>query len=165
MDSIKFAVALEASIRQEFEQAISRAPEELVPLLQLLTNVQTQFELILDRAQGTRTDLLQYPAVDTQILLGSDAVWRQVTNDFAKTADKSTADLILLWSVFSLIEKSGQFYQQAVMNSAHPTTRLFIGSLVEVKAILRRRVDAVLRVMYNEVWGTVGFAPFTLGKD
>jgi hypothetical protein len=165
MDPINFAATLEASIRQDFEQIIPRAPEELSPLLNLLTNIQTQFELILDRAQGTRTDIPKYPAVDAMSLLGSDEVWRKTTSDFANATNKSTTDLVILWTMLELTEKSGQFYQQAVMNSAHPATRLFLSSLVEVKAILRRRIDAVLRVMYNEIWTSLGFAPFILGKD
>jgi len=161
MTPIQFAAALEASIRQEFESMIERAPQELGPLFIKLSKVQTEFELLLDRAQGINPELPQYPDVDQQELIGSDEEWRILTRDFADAPNKSIICLILLLAAVEFLDKSEQFYRQAAVNSAHPTTKFFISSMAEVKAILRRRVDGVLRVMYNQAWGELGFAPFT----
>lgn len=165
MRDFQFAAAMEASIRQEIERLTDFAPQELQPALSLLGNFQAEFELLLDRVQLTNVDKGSYPSVNSETLLGADNAWQQVAERFGAAQDKTAANLAVLWSVHALMEKSGQFYQQAALNSPHPATRLLMNSLGEVKSMARRRVDALLRVMYNEIWADVGFAPAKLGKD
>lgn len=165
MEQLGFAAAMEASIRQEIEHFTKQAPSELNALLGIVGKFQVEFELLLDRAQCTDINTGRYPAVDATLLLGSDDDWQVVVQKFAAAQDKTAANLTLLWMIHSLVEKSGQFYQQAGLNSAHPSTRLFMSSLTETKNMLRRRIDGVLRVMYNEIWSDIGFAPVQLGKD
>ncbi|HMM20496.1 MAG TPA: hypothetical protein PKA10_07130 [Selenomonadales bacterium] len=165
MREFQFAAAMEASIRQELERFMESAPQELQAALTMIGRFQAEFELLLDRAQLTNVDAGSYPEVNGEFLLGADSSWQQLAGDFGVVRDKTAANLTVLWAVHALMEKSGQFYQQAALNSAHPATRLLMASLGEVKSMARRRVDGLLRVIYNEVWADVGFAPSKLGKD
>lgn len=166
MKVLRFAAALEAQIRQEVEVVMAQAPAELQPLVTAVGSFQAGLELLLDRAQGTDVDTGRYPEVNAAALLGADEVWREAA---ARLADpgpgKTVPGLASLWYLHALTAKSGEYYHQAALNSAHPATRLFFSSLAEVKAMLRRRLDGVLRALYNAAWAEVGFAPFMLGKD
>ncbi|MDR3591895.1 MAG: hypothetical protein P4N41_19750 [Negativicutes bacterium] len=165
MNVLLCAATLEASIRQEMEAVIQQAPDELQPFLAAVGKFQAGFELLLDRAQYTDVDAGRYPGVDSAALLGGDEVWQKILRDFSAATEKNLFSLTALWMTQALVEKSGQFYQQAAANSAHPATRLFFASLAETKHMLRRRVDGLMRVIYNSVWAEIGFAPFLLGKD
>lgn len=165
MNVLLFAATLEASIRQEIEAVTRQAPDELQPFLTVLGKFQVEFELLLDRAQYTNVDVGRYPGVDLAALLGTDDAWQKILRDFAAAAEKKVTSLTALWMVQALVEKSGQLYHQAGANSAHPSTRLFFASLAETKNMLRRRIDGLMRVMYNEIWADIGFAPVLLGKD
>jgi len=165
MDQLSFAAAMESGIRQEIEYIGREAPPELKPFLDIVGKFQVEFELLLDRGQCTNIDTGCYPEVDPLVLLGTDSQWQELTRVFGQVAEKSTADLTALWMIQALIEKSGQLYQQASINSAYPATRLFMRSMTEAKSMLRRRIDGLLRVLYNEMWADLGFAPLVLGKD
>lgn len=160
-----FAARLEAQVRLEGEALSAQAPAELKPVLDAFGKFQAEFELMLDRAQYTDVDTGRYPAVDSDVLLGPDSGWQVSAGRLGAAGDGAVPGLTVLWMLHTMAEKTGQFYQQAAANSAHPATRLFLGSLAEVKGMLRRRLDGQLRVLYNAAWGEVGFAPFMLGKD
>lgn len=165
MDRFHFAASLEASLRKELENVSKQASPELQPFLDMVNKFQVEFELLLDRAQYTNVDTAKYPAVEATGLLGNDATWQKIVQDFGQEKDKSVEDITVLWMLQILMEKSGQFYLQAAANSAHPAARLFFSSMAEAKGMLRRRFDGMLRVLYNETWANLGFAPFILGKD
>ena len=163
MQVLRFAASLEAQIRQEVEVVMAQSPAGLQTLVTAVGHFQAEIELLLDRAQGTDVDTGRYPEVNAAALLGPDSVWQEAAAGVAR--ESTVGALASLWFLHTLTERSGQFYQQAALNSAHPSTRLFFASLAEVKAMLRRRLDGVLRALYNEAWAEVGFAPFLLGKD
>lgn len=165
MRVFQFAAAMEASIRQEAERITDQVPAGLEPVLAAVAAFQAEFELLIDRAQYTDVDTGRYPEVGTTTLLGTEKVWLGAAARLKEAGANNAAVLATLWLLYSLVDKSGQFYQQAALNSAHPATRLYLSSLAEVKAMLRRRLDSLLRMVYNEVWADVGFAPFLLGKD
>jgi hypothetical protein len=165
MQIFQFAAAMEASIRQESERLADHAPDGMESILTAVAAFQAEFELLIDRAQYTKVDTGSYPEVKPAALLGADSAWQGAAGGLKAAATDNIAVLTILWQLYSLVEKSGQFYQQAALNSAHPSTRLYLSSLAEVKGMLRRRLDSLLRVVYNEVWAAVGFAPFILGKD
>lgn len=165
MNSLVCAASLEASIRQELENMGGHLPPTLQPFIEAIHKFQAGFELLLDRAQGVDVNKGKFPPVSARELLGEDDAWQHLTKSFSSAQDKSLTNLTALWMIYTLIEKSTQFYQQASKNSAHPAERLFFGSLAEIKGMLRRRIDSLTRIMYNELWGEVGFAPFILGKD
>jgi hypothetical protein len=162
---MRFAAAMEASIRQQLELISQQAPTELQPVFGALNRFQVEFELLIDRVQYTDADGGNFPPVEAAQLLGADDIWQQTLQRFAAVPDKDAANLTMLWMVHSLMDKSAQFYQQAAGNKAHPGVRLMLSSLAEIKNMQRRRIGGLLRVMYNQVWADVGFAPFALGKD
>lgn len=165
MKTLQFAAGLEAQIRQETEAVVAQAPAGLQDVVAAVGKFQAEFELLLDRAQYVDVDTGRYPEVNAAALLGPDGVWQEATARLGTAGEATVPVLASLWFLHTLTEKSGQFYQQAALNSAHPATRLFLASLAEVKTMLRRRLDGLLRQLYNAAWSEVGFAPFVLGKD
>lgn len=165
MKTFQFAASLEAQIRQDVEVIVAQAPAGLKAVAAAVGKFQAEFELLLDRAQYVDVDTGRYPEVDAAILLGPDGVWQEAAAELAAAEETTVPGLAALWFLHTLTVKSGQYYQQAALNSAHPATRLFLGSLAEVKTMLRRRLDGLLRQLYNAAWAEVGFAPFVLGKD
>ncbi len=165
MKMFQFAASLEAQIRQEVEDATGQAPPELQPVVAAVGRFEAEFELLLDRAQYVDVDTGRYPEVDAAALLGTNGVWEEAASRLRPFGETTVPALAALWLLHTLTERSGQYYQQAALNSAHPAVKLFFASLAEVKAMLRRRLDGLLRQLYNAAWAEVGFAPFVLGKD
>jgi hypothetical protein len=165
MNSIEFAIIMETSVRQEFENVRREAPAELLPLLNLLLTLQTEYILLLEKAQIINGNTGNYPQPDDTALISSEADWQELVSAFAAVSPKQPLALTTLWMICALSEKSSQFYQQAATNTPYQTTRLFLSSLAQIKNMLKRRINGVMRIMHNDVWGEVGFAPFLLGKD
>jgi hypothetical protein len=165
MKVFQFAANLEAQIRQEVEVVMAQSPPELQAVVTAVGAFQAGIELLVDRAQYVDVDSGRYPEVNAAALLGPDGVWQEATASLGDWRESTVVGLASLWFLIVLTEKSGQYYQQAALNSAHPATRLFFSSLAEVKGMLRRRLDGLLRQLYNAAWTQVGFAPFVLGKD
>jgi hypothetical protein len=165
MNELRFAAAMEGAVRQEMEALVSQVSPELLQAISLINKFQVEFELLLDRVQCVDINTGKYPAVDAAVLLGNDEVWQKALQQLGERTVKSSIDLTVLWMIHSLVEKSGQYYHQAALNSAHPATRLLLSSLAETKNMLKRRVDSLLRVLYNGIWSEIGFAPFVLGRD
>lgn len=133
-------------------------------VLILLLKLQALFKLDVKKALDVNAANETYSQIDLDALVGSDNEWEQVSQAFA-TSSPSSVNLTTIWMIYALIERSGQFYQQAANNSAYPSTKLFLSSLFQVRNIIRRRIGSILRVLYNNVWEEIGFAPFLLGKD
>ena len=161
MTSLEFAVELEEEIIRQIEFLARAAPPGPAKILAALARAEKNFSGLVKKAGGINLDLEPYPAIDAEKLLGEDfllqGAWQAKMN--------LQENLCVLLMVCALIEKSTQYYQQAALNSPHPSLRLFLRSLAEVKNIQRGRLAACVRVAYNEVWEEVGFAPFLLGKD
>jgi hypothetical protein len=165
MKMFRFAAGLEAQIRQETEAVTAQAPPELQAVVLAVCRFEAEFELLLDRAQYVDVDTGSYPEVNAAALLGDGSVWEDAKARLGTYGEPTVPALAVLWFLHTLTERSGQYYQQAALNSAHPAAKLFFASLAEVKAMLRRRLDGLLRQLYNGAWAEVGFAPFVLGKD
>ncbi len=165
MKMFQFAASLEAQIRQEAEAAADQAPPALQAVVAAVGKFEAEFELLLDRAQYVDVDTGRYPEVNAAALLGANTAWDEAKAKLGSFGEATVPALTVLWFLHTMTERSGQFYQQAALNSAHPATRLFFASLAEVKTMLRRRLDGLLRQLYNAAWSEVGFAPFVLGKD
>ncbi|WP_371370948.1 hypothetical protein [Sporomusa aerivorans] len=161
---IQFALELETIIAGQLAKLIETTPAETAPVLTLLHQSQTEFTKLLTRAQTVDVDSAVYPPVTEAQLLGLDTSWQQI-NQKLKAGDLSLDGLTAYWSLYTAVDKTAQFYQQAAANSAHPQTQLFFSSLSHVKKILRRRFDGIIHIYYNHLWGELGFAPFILGKD
>lgn len=158
---IQFAIELETAINSQLTGMSAPTTE---PVVSLLRTCQINFLALLSAASTINIDSDPYPPVTESQLLGSDTAWRQLTLQI-DTANANLQVLTTLWSIYIIIDKTTQFYQQAAANSAQPQTRLFFSSLTHVKKILRRRLDGIIQIYYNHYWGEIGFAPFALGKD
>lgn len=99
-----------------------------------------------------------------ETLIISNNLWEQATSNIADNKT-NVKNLTTIWMLISLIDKSAQLYQQAAINSAYPDTKLFYNFVAEFKVSLRKKLDSIMRVLYNDVWAQVGFAPFKLGRD
>jgi len=160
----QFAVALEATIQEEIDNTARLAPKELQPFLVFLARYQVEFQLLL--TQAIQADAPHcYPSVELDALLGTDEAWQEIVQSYGKVLNKTRANLTILWMIMALVERSEQFYQQAGLNADYPSTRLFLRSLAETKAMLRRRIDGLLRVVSNEAWAELGFSLSAMGKD
>ena len=164
METFVFASALEKTLLQQMGSLVGNVSPVLQPLLRSLQNFQTEFIGYLTVAAEVNVNVEAYPQVDIAIFTGNDTVWQKQAVVLASTAT-TTNDLVALWAIYAALDKSAQFYRQAVLNTPHPLSRLFWGSLAEIKTMMRRRVDGLLRVMYNGIWEQIGFAPFALGRE
>lgn len=162
MQGLAYAVKMEAALRQFLENNRLVWPAFLLPIIDDLTNLQSQLELILDKAASC-ADPARLPAVNFTALTGPQSV-ATFSNNVPDDDNTIAAAILVLWMLSGSLERMAQYYSQAAANSAHPTQQLFCRSLTEVKKISHRRVDGLLRVLYNRVWQRVGFAPYVLVK-
>lgn len=164
MMPIQFAIELETSLSRQVAMLHETASVGTAAVLELVKDSQTKFLKILSELNTMESDTIRYPVVTESQLLGADAAWQRATENIADTK-ANLQELIGLWSIYVIIDKSVQFYQQTAANSAHPHARLFFNSLSHVKKILYRRLGGIIQIYYNYYWGELGFAPFILGKD
>ena len=160
----QFALELEAALNNQI--TLLSANAGLVPSMTIISRFQQNFHTLLTAASAVNVDTHRYPAVDTAVLLGSDSDWQQLmARNKQETDPVSLPALTALWSVYTLFDRSAQYYQQAAANNPHPATRLFFHSLAETKKIMRGRLAGIIQSLLNHYWGQLGFAPFILGKE
>jgi len=164
MSTLTFAASMEKSIGINIEKLKDGCSPELCDVLELLAGFQQEYELVLTHAKSLPQEQSP-PELEPSRLLGTDENWRKLTGAFLPDTAPNAQDYTVLWSVHSMLDKNAQFYQQASKQSVQPQLRLFFGSVAELKLMLRRRIDGVERVLANQVWKEVGFAPGLLGKE
>lgn len=164
MTIFQLALSMETCICKEIKELLKNAPNEIAPLFEAIHKTQTQLELLINTAMHINIDTEPFPVVDVAIL-GTNASWKALNDNYANTSKTSIEDLISLWKIYTLIEKTAQFYQQSALNSPHPAAKLFFTSLSEIKHMLRRRIQGILQIMYNHIWSEIGFSPIVFGKD
>jgi hypothetical protein len=149
---------MEEEIIRQLENLEKDAVLEIGEILGVFLKIEREFVGILKEADKIDLDRESYPEINAAKIF-TPAPSAQ------PNPDTSLAAMCALWMVYALLEKSAQYYQQASLNSAHPVLKIFFSSLSEIKNILRRRAAAQVRIVSNDLWGKVGFAPFILGKD
>ncbi|SDD42145.1 hypothetical protein [Sporomusa acidovorans] len=160
---LQFALELENSISKQIME-LDAAHLVNTQAISLINNFQKELLQFLSMANQIDSDIATYPVVDESLLLGPDSNWQKAVENTV-VASNSLRTSTRLWSVYALINKSIQFYQQAAANSVQPQTRLFFNSLSHVKKILLMRLGGLIKIYDNHYWGELGFAPFLLGKD
>lgn len=165
MDTIGFALELELAIEKTLTEFRPRCTDKLFNMLDMLVASQQEFVNVLTQADVTTPGRESFPVIETVRVVGAEETWRLVTATFRADEQPETSNITVLWSVCACIDRSAQFYAQAAQNSASPQSRLFFGSLAELKQMLRRKVDGILRVNENQVWSVVGFPPGRLSKE
>lgn len=152
----KFAMELERAITAELEQLKKRIPE-LDGLWELLLILQAEFIQVLQSDETI--------SLETGKLTGSEEAWRQVHVHLAGINDAVLQRAIPLWTVHAFLERAVQYYHQAAVNSAYPREKAWYLSLEQIKLIEKRKVGGAVRIIYNQLWGELGFAPFMIGKE
>lgn len=154
---IHFAVQLEAAIGMKVKQLKETESTDAKLLLDMI-------ELFEHRLESLLRTVDESPVFDPFELLGDETLWIQASSNLLTTPHDSATTLTMLWTLCELTEHSGQFYYQAAANAPHLSERLFFRSLFEVKKMLHRKLNNVLRTIYNDIWGMIGFAPFDLTR-
>ena len=159
----QIALSMETAIKEELEVQLNNSQvPELRPLVELLIKGQISILQVLSQASN---DTFAYNPIEiSEKILGNDNVWKEAATIKNNTSSSSSC-LVQLWILSSLLDKSSQYYRQTALNSAYQQSKLFFNSIAEVKVIQKRRIDSVLRSIYNIIWGDVGFAPFSLGRS
>lgn len=163
MEAISIAYELECSLQQQIDLFSGVSSQELTPVIAYINDLQKDFIENLAAAKSIDIDTEEYPQIGNKLLnIGKD--WEKIVSDklFLSAA---TNDLLILWSLHTAFDRMEQFYRQSALNNAYPSIRAYFNSLAEVKMLLRRRFHGLIHVIYNDIWGKVGFAPFMLGKD
>ncbi|MDD4600578.1 hypothetical protein SDC9_06095 [bioreactor metagenome] len=164
----QYALLIENAIQQEVMLRLDNQPTQLQPLLELVNTFEDMLINILNQVvNNTTLKADTYSELDAiQILLETKGKYKDTLslNDDL-TSDTMVAMYMNLSAISNLIEKSLQFYRQAANNSAYEHDKLYFNSLVELKKVLKRRIDSVLRIVYNALWSKIGFAPFVFGKE
>lgn len=149
-------MVFEQELYQQF--ALLTTPSEpLQGLLALLRQAAENWQQVLNSSAQE--------AVQESRLVGDDAAWKQLEDALTAAPQAAEHSLMLLAMLQTLVDKSGQFYQQAALNAPYPAERLFYSSLAQCKQIQKKKVERLQRVAANHIWGKVGFAPLVLGKD
>ena len=156
-EAIHFAIQLEAAIGLKVKKLKETEPDNAKHLLDMIELFEHRLETLLRTVNET-------PVFDPFELLGDETLWIQASSNLLTTSHDAATTLTMLWTLCELTEHSGQFYYQAAANAPHLSERLFFRSLSEVKKLLYRKLNNVLRTIYNDIWGTIGFAPFDLTR-
>lgn len=136
--------------------------QELKPAFNLLLDVEQKFLTILKDASCNDLHGYTFNIAD----LTTEKLWAEVLNGFAKEIiNMDVRKITALWIAYTLTEKSSQFYSQVSANSAYPSERLFFSSLAEVKNIIKRQLEKMIRISNNRIWSELDFAPFALKKE
>lgn len=155
-----FAADLERNTLSVLNKMLEGASKELHPVIHMLLYVQKGWNELLQLLEKE-----DYPEPNAAVLAGSEKEWLQVMASLKQVEFKNTDDLILFWMLYALAERTLQYYQQAAANSAYPAARQFFTALCQCKLLQKKRIDSIMRILYNHAWAEVGFAPFVLGKD
>lgn len=159
----QIALSMENAIQEELQTQLNNSQvPELRPLIELLIKGQISILQLLSQANN---EIFPYNSNEISgKILGNDNVWKEA-GTIKNNASSPSSCLVQLWILSGLLDKSSQYYRQAALNSAYQQNKLFFSSIAEVKVIQNRRIDSVLRSIYNIIWGDIGFAPFSLGRS
>jgi hypothetical protein len=157
-----FAADLERNTLAELNRILENVPSIICPALTMLIAAEEGWNELFNLIENNQQ---QYPALNTESLAGSDKEWLKVIASLKEAQFQNTDSLTIFWMLYAIAERTTQYYQQAAANSAYPDERQFFISLAKCKLLLKKRIDSIMRIMYNHAWAEVGFAPFLLGKD
>lgn len=152
-----FTNSLEEELRQRFEDISSSAPEELQPVMNLVIAFETRLINLLQQPYEAPGDYLE--------IIGEERLWVETSQGVLNESSNKSFILSLLWSAVDLTERSIRYYHQASVNSSVPSQRLFFSSIVEMKKIIKKKLDHLLRIVHNEIWRITGFAPYDCTRE
>lgn len=164
MEAIQYAIALETHIKKIISVISEGSGQEMILLADVLTNHQVK---TIELLKFMQTRLGNFDAQAEVSALFDDPKLHEAIRGISGQGEGGSvvSQSCILWTLYALYDRTFQYYRQASHNTPQPTDKYFYSSLAEVKNIVRRRIDAASRVLSNEVWGQVGFAPFIIGKE
>ena len=165
MKSIEFATVMESAVRANIDNLSLTASPAISMLLDIMKSGQDEFHNLMMKASIAESHSALFPEMETEMLIGNEAAWKNASSGLKASDPPNPSDIAILWCVMSMLDKSLQFYKQASHNALQPQTRLFFSSAAELKAILHRRLDGIVRILSNQVWSAVGFPPGVLAKE
>lgn len=154
--ALQFTNLLEVALCQRFEDMAFSAPKEVKPIMNLVVEFETRLIKILHNPYKIPQDYVE--------IIGDDRSWTKVFEQAAGLPDKNLA-VILIWSAVDLTERSIRYYQQASVNCSMPDQRLFFSSIAEMKKIIKKKLDHLLRIIHNEIWQITGYAPYDSTRE
>lgn len=164
MSPLLFAVSMEKSIAGNIEGFRGACSPELQAVLEQLLIFQKEYVEVVSLAEASKSG---FNAVDIDALklMGKAESWALLLAEFNPEAPPAANDFSILWCVCAMLDKSAQYYQQAARYETQPQMRISLASLAQMKSALRRRISGIERVVANQVWKAVGFAPGILAKE
>lgn len=164
METIQYAIELEMHIKKMIVVVSAGSDQQMILLADVLTKHQVKTIELLKAMQAEKGNF--DPQAKVSALLDDPECHGAIGGISGQGESSSVvSQSCILWMLYALYDRTFQYYRQASHNTQQPTSRYFYSSLAEVKNIIRRRLDAASRVLSNEVWGQVGFAPFIIGKE
>lgn len=162
MNAFEMAIEIEKNSIVNLTKLMQDEKPELKTVFEAIVAQQKYFIAVLAGSKTIEQTQGKYPEIATDGVFDENN-WQQAVHSLLQSNSK-TEHITSLWMMYTVIEKSCQFYQQAGANTVFTPTKLFLSSLSQLKSLQRRRLDALLRTVYNEMWEAVGFAPVLLGK-
>ena len=162
MYTLQYAVDIEQQAASIIDLLSDGVPQHAVSISVVLKKHQSDAVSILSTAVREGTVSLSKAEVQISI---DDQAWQSSINDASSSPESLVKWQYALWAIQELYERLFQFYIQASRNAYSTDEKLFFSSMAEVKNVIRRRLDTVSRIISNEIWGKLGFAPFALGKE
>jgi hypothetical protein len=164
MNPLLFAESIEKEVAANVESLKAGCSPELCAVLDRLLAFDREFAQMVSKALSEPAGS-NPPELDKVKLMGDEEMWVALTNRFNPASPPAAKDFAVLWSIHAMLDKSAQFYQQVSAHTDQVQLRLWLSSLAEIKIVLRRRIAAIERVVANQVWKSVGFAPGLLAKE
>jgi hypothetical protein len=160
-DRLSFALQMEENNLSELLKQTQGTSDALSPAMNVFLTFQQQFLQTLNEAALMEADTIALPPIASNII-PDEAEWQLIIAAYAQTNQDPAQQFLRLWLVNSVFEKTAAFYRQVSSSSTSPAVRLFTSSLAEIKKIMARRVESILRVCINKSWEQLGFCPFPL---
>lgn len=164
MDPLDFAVAMENGIIANLDRLKLNCSPVLAPVMEALIRAEQGIVTLVEQARPVR-DGESVPDTELPAILSREEEWGQLQIRFDPAAAPAVLDYTVLWSVRAMLDKSAQYYRQAAKETEPARLRLLLASVAEIKTMLRRRIDGLERIMANQAWKAVGFAPGLLAKE
>lgn len=153
--SLNAAIALENKILDKLTVLKNQYPEEMH--WALMRASQEKLVELLNAAWLQPESFPEYPEIDTSSIILPSERWQNVC---VTISSYNTTCLLETMSISHLHDKMSEFYNQSSSNIAHPLSKIFMQSMVELKKLQSLKVDMLSSSYQNKLWEELGYAPF-----
>lgn len=153
--SLNIAIGLENKILDKLTVLKNQYPEEMH--WALMRASQEKLVELLNMAWLQPESFPEYPEIETSSIILPNERWQNVCT---KINSYNTTGLLETMSISNLHEKMSEFYSQSSSNIAHPLSKIFMQSMVELKTMQSMKVGMLASSYQNKLWEELGYAPF-----